>query len=573
VLNVRRLVRDYTTGARAFSELVPWLGLVDERTILNKDGSLLSCFQIEGVEIEGMEQVEADRYALLVEQALRNFDERTMVWTTVERSRTRRYPSAAFDNPVSALVDAEWKKSFDASRQYLNRHYLSILTLPPAGPDSFFEHVAQQIRQAGISVPAALAAATRRSLTWRDAYVYHREALLDSLLAHRARIGAFAETMNAIGLVPLTSSALVGFLHDRCSPANAGCDVKVPAVPFYLDAMLVDNTLTRSPDRLSFRGDKERHCMCVSVKDWPEMLQPGLLDALLSVQGEISISGAFRFMPQEKARQLIQKMEKHHLNLSKTLLAYIKEGFTHQESAQIDAGRLALADDASDALAEMSGGGRMFGHYNLTIAAYGDTREECEATLMEVTKRLRNLGYLLVRETMHLLCVDNAGTTSCDRAMVPGPYRQPGRHDADPHGQRGRPREPASDRAGVASNARADGPAYRTVDAVLFQFSSRRPGAHPGRRPIARGEIDVRQLPDLAVQEVSRQPGVHFRQGLLLPHPDDAAGRAAYQSPRPAGTGRTESDAAAGQQRGLALAGEMDRNPAHVPRLRIAGGR
>lgn len=46
---------------------------------------------------------------------------------------------------------------------------------------------------------------------------------------------------------------------------------------------------------------------------------------------------------------------------------------------------------------------RSYGYYNCTVVSYGDSEEEADGTLRLVNQVLQRRGYMLVRETMHLL--------------------------------------------------------------------------------------------------------------------------------------------------------------------------
>jgi type IV secretion system protein VirB4 len=68
-----------------------------------------------------------------------------------------------------------------------------------------------------------------------------------------------------------------------------------------------------------------------------------------------------------------------------------------------DEGRVLLAEDAAAALTELTAVNRAFGYYNLTVLAYGRDRDAAEATAKQIAKLLRRCGFLVVRESLHLL--------------------------------------------------------------------------------------------------------------------------------------------------------------------------
>src|SRR5690606_32422018 len=83
---------------------------------------------------------------------------------------------------------------------------------------------------------------------------------------------------------------------------------------------------------------------------------PGALDAILAVDGEVTISHCFRFLDKDVAEKIIRDTERHNLNLSVPLFSRISSALMNQEPTRINSGRLQLAEDAQDALASLTRG-------------------------------------------------------------------------------------------------------------------------------------------------------------------------------------------------------------------------
>lgn len=62
-----------------------------------------------------------------------------------------------------------------------------------------------------------------------------------------------------------------------------------------------------------------------------------------------------------------------------------------------------MAEDAHDALTEMTTENRTYGYYNLTVMTYGTTRQESENTLRIINQILMRRWFISIRENMHLL--------------------------------------------------------------------------------------------------------------------------------------------------------------------------
>ena len=402
MLNLRKFLLNYEKGARSLAELVPWMILVRPDMVLNKDMSLLVCYAFEGIDSEGMEDQEIDRYAALVQHAYRNCNEHVTVWTTVVRRRTRDYPEGTFPDPISRFLDDEWKKTFTEGMQYSNRHYLSLLYSPSGGNEGFWGMVGYFTRMENHGYIRALLESFKACLLKRWSF-----ALLQGVLDRNIRefgdvLKSVEDALTDIHLVRLENQPLLEFLHDRVSPASDGQPVAFPNIPAYLDGFLADNDLKAEDTFLRFRHNETVYAAVMSIKDWPQMTWPGVYDELLSIPGEITLSQVFRFVERGRAEKYIRSVEKHNRFLQVPLVGHLKAAWSQQPARVINPGRSALARDAGDALSDLTTGDTLFGYYNLSLVSFGASKEVAEETLKQASRILQRQGYLTVRESMHI---------------------------------------------------------------------------------------------------------------------------------------------------------------------------
>lgn len=403
MLNLADTKARYESKGTPYSELIPWMMLARSDMALNKDGGLLVCYRFDGVDIENLQRIDSDRYAMIVEHAMRVFDERITVWWTVDRRRTHEYPEGTFPDDISAGIDAERRTEFMSGRQFANKHYLSILFSQNSGSDGFMDKIGYFSTIVGHGFLRSVWEALKATYLRRSAFALDAARIDSEARRFDEMLAAFDETVKDINLKRMHEGDLMSFLHDRCNPASNGQPVNMPQIPVYVDGWIPDNTMYVGHDLLLFESNDPVYVAGASVKDWPELTEPGLLDELLRVPGEITISQCFRYTAQEKSRKFIDGIRKHNLNTQKSLMTYLKEAITNTESDRKDEGKVAAAADASAALASLTTQNRVFGYYNLTVLSYGSTAAESEDTMKYVSQVLRQSGFLVVREKLHLL--------------------------------------------------------------------------------------------------------------------------------------------------------------------------
>jgi len=118
---------------RSSAEFIRWLLPLDDRIVLNKDGSLLACFDFSGMDLDSTSNAEINQVRSQLLYAIEQLQEESLVigWQ-VRRRVTKRYPSAEFPDPVSQRIDDAQRASFLSDVQFINRHSVTLSMYPAA---------------------------------------------------------------------------------------------------------------------------------------------------------------------------------------------------------------------------------------------------------------------------------------------------------------------------------------------------------------------------------------------------------------------------------------------------------
>lgn len=396
MLNLLKRAMQVERQERGLAELLPWMLFLRPNLVLNKDGSLMACYQVKGMAVEGVGGDAIDQGALMLEQALRQLDHRYSLWFTVHRSRWHEVDKSCFVNPGSARMNQLYQDDFHRRPHYRNQHYCSLLFRP---------ETMQGIWQT-LFTPRG---GSLKNRLW--AGLFHREALKFKREVLDTRVRKFEETLvhfesliADLGLVRLQDEHLAGFLNRCASPTRSTEGWVRPPQQGYLDSQLGEDSLEVQADHLRFSGVAQTAVSgALSVKGWPSETWPEMLDEVLSVPAELTLSQVFRVVDSDSAKRVIKNVQRFHLNLQKSMFSYFREALVGEESAVQDTGRAVSAADARDALTDMAAARRLFGYLNLTIMVHAAHREELEEGLKQVAASIRQNGFLLLRERLHLV--------------------------------------------------------------------------------------------------------------------------------------------------------------------------
>ncbi len=385
---------------QALAELLPWLSLLGDALVVCKDGSLLACFAITGLEADAVDPDQSARAAERIEQAIRGLDERHTVWSLFQRRRVHAYQAGQFPHPVTAFIDQLHGQRFLHGQQFSNSHTLAVLFTPTTG---------EQRWKAALSLLRSGRWLQLPSLLLRQIQRVHGFAGQQAFLASQARgfeaqLEGFAGTLAALRLQRLQGESLLGFLDQCASPTRSVGKVRNPAPALLLDAALGQDQLAVGAERLHFRGASgERWMAALGIKAWPDHTLPGVIEGLLHLPGELCIAQVFRVVAPAAAKAHIQSVQRFHLNLQRSAFSFLREAVFGEPGRVQDDTRGIAAEEARQALADLGQHRQVYGYYNLSVLVLAESCDALEPLVREAAVTVRAAGFLVLREHLHLL--------------------------------------------------------------------------------------------------------------------------------------------------------------------------
>ena len=212
---------EYRRKAQSLADFLPWAALIAPGIILNKDGSLQRTARFRGPDLNSATPAELVGAARRLNNALRRLASGWAIFVEASRNPAEDYPQSTFPDPVSALIDAERRAQFEeAGSHFESAYYLTFVFLPPA------EETARA-----------------------EAWLYEGRAGDGYVDAHEVVKGFIDRTDRTLALIEgfmpeaawLSDAETLTYLHACISTKRHR--VRVPDVPMYLDAFLVDELL------------------------------------------------------------------------------------------------------------------------------------------------------------------------------------------------------------------------------------------------------------------------------------------------------------------------------------------
>jgi type IV secretion system protein VirB4 len=363
-----RLTADSREIAREQSAArhLPYSHHVDERTIATHDGRLMQFIRLKGLLFETADSDELNYRAELRDAMLRAIGtSRFAIYHHILRRRIDVDLDGEFPDQFSADLDRRWKQRQAAKQLYVNELVLTVVRRPLQGKIGLLDRLRSGPRRAtGETLNNDL-----RQLTSAV------EGLMSALAAYGPELLGVQREGDALFSEPLEflSYLLNGEQRPVClAHEDIANYLPTRRISFGQEAIELGPTVH---EPRGFIG-------MLSVKDYPGFTTPGMLDDILRLPFEMTVSQSFAFVER------------------KAVLDRMNLAIRRMRSAEDEA--VSLRSELSIAKDEVAAGRAAFGEHHTSFAIRGNTLEQVDEGIAEVSAALADLGIIAVREEIAL---------------------------------------------------------------------------------------------------------------------------------------------------------------------------
>jgi type IV secretion/conjugal transfer VirB4 family ATPase len=365
---------EYRNRNTRLADFLPWVALVGDGVVLNKDGSFQRTARFRGPDLDSAVPAELVAVAGRLNNAFRRLGSGWAIFVEAQRHEAATYPDSRFPDPASALVDAERKAGFEeAGAHFESSYFLTFLYLPPAEDAARAESWLYEGRERrGADAHEALrgfADRTDRILQLVDAFMPECAWLDD------------AETLT--------------YLHSTVSTRRHR--VHVPETPIYLDALVADQPLTGGLEpRL---GDM--HLRILTIVGFPTATTPGILDELNRLAFPYRWSTRAVLLDKTDATKLLTRIRRQWFAKRKSIAAILKEVMTNEASVLVDTDAANKAADADLALQELGADYAGQAYVTATVTVWDADPRIAAEKLRLVEKVIQGRDFTAMPETIN----------------------------------------------------------------------------------------------------------------------------------------------------------------------------
>jgi len=347
---------------------LPYARHVDDQTIETRDGLLIQVIQVRGLLFETADTDEISYRKRLRDAALQAIgSSRYAVYHHIIRREAEVALDADYRDGFTQKLDAAWRARLSARKLYVNDLFLTLVRRPLQGNVGGLDRLRKRFGKVVEQLDASRYELQQLNQT--------RDALIASLGSYDPRVLTVYSTKqgHCSEVLEFLSYLFNGEMRPVLLPMqDVGDYLPYRRISFGQDAI-----------ELGRAGVSPRQFLgLVSVKDYPGQTAPGMLDELLRLPFELTISQSFGFVERQAA-------------LSRMNLA-----LRRMRSAEDEA--LSLRAELTDAKDDVAAGRASFGEHHMTVAVRGNSPEVVHEGVAEVQSALADLGIMSVREDIAL---------------------------------------------------------------------------------------------------------------------------------------------------------------------------
>ncbi|TPW28123.1 conjugal transfer protein TrbE [Pararhizobium mangrovi] len=366
---------EYRRTATRLADFLPWVALVGDGVVLNKDGSFQRTARFRGPDLDSAVPAELVAVAGRLNNAFRRLGSGWALFVEAERHTGGHYPDSRFPDAASALVDAERKADFEEEgAHYESSYFLTLVYLPPAEDAARAERFLYEGRE---RAEGADARETLRGFVDRTDRVLQ---LVESFMPACAWLGD-AETLT--------------YLHSTVSTKRQR--VRVPETPIYLDALLADQPLTGGLEPMLGAA----HLRILTVTGFPSATTPGILDDLNRLAFAYRWSTRAILLDKTDATKLLTRIRRQWFAKRKSVAAILKEVMTNEASALVDTDAHNKAMDVDAALQELGADMAGQAYVTATVTVWDEDPRIADEKLRLVEKVVQGRDFTAMTETVN----------------------------------------------------------------------------------------------------------------------------------------------------------------------------
>ena len=370
------MIKEYQDEKNKLSTYIPWIAMIDEGVILNKNGTFQKTLKFRGYDLDSATIYELQNSNGRLNNILARFEGNWTMHIEARRVHSKEYESTEIENFALKLIDDERKNKFQSGTYFESEYYLTLTYLTSVDTEKKLKNFFIEEEKTAENIDKSLE-------NFKKEFKEIKGLFKDLFLE----------------VQELSKEETYEYLHSCVSIKNH--KIIVPEVPMYISNYLCDSDMVGGlKPKL---GNK--HMRCISLQGFPNFTVPCMFDELNRLGFEYRWVTRFMFLSKQEALSKLEKKWKATFSGRISMLKRVMMELTgDKEPTKIDEDALEKADEINTQLNLTRADILAQGFYCCAIVVYGDTSEEVDDRALEIEKTINKLGFITINETVN--CVE-----------------------------------------------------------------------------------------------------------------------------------------------------------------------
>lgn len=370
------MIKEYQDEKNKLSTYIPWIAMIDEGVILNKNGTFQKTLKFRGYDLDSATIYELQNSNGRLNNVLTRLEGNWTMHIEARRVHSKEYESTEIENFALKLIDDERKNKFQSGTYFESEYYLTLTYLTSVDTEKKLKNFFIEEEKTTENIDKSLE-------NFKKEFKEIKGLFKDLFLE----------------VQELSKEETYEYLHSCVSIKNH--KIIVPEVPMYISNYLCDSDMVGGlKPKL---GNK--HMRCISLQGFPNFTVPCMFDELNRLGFEYRWVTRFMFLSKQEALSKLEKKWKATFSGRISMLKRVMMELTgDKEPTKIDEDALEKADEINTQLNLTRADILAQGFYCCAIVVYGDTSEEVDDRALEIEKTINKLGFITINETVN--CVE-----------------------------------------------------------------------------------------------------------------------------------------------------------------------
>jgi type IV secretion/conjugal transfer VirB4 family ATPase len=360
-------VKEFTDGPAGFPSLINYFEFIDEGVVLNRDGSLLSCFYYRGPDMDSSLGEEEDQLIAQVNNIFQTFGNGWSVHFDLIRIPAIDYPADNhFNNTTSLLIEKKRREEYQKEGEHFENTYIISFSYMPSVADS--DKV--------------------NNMLVKNAAKQEISSLKFSVNVFNQKLAEFeGNIVNRIQIKRMASHEVMTYLH-RCISGQKQ-EVPVPNPPCYLNHYLGAHEFVGGHEP----AVDDNFVGIVTLTQFPYENFSGILNVLSSLPFEYRFNTRFRFYDPVDALGVIEEYQGKYMAMKYSTAQMIMGAFGKDPRNDPDAANrsvLTKIEETKVAQESLELGEVNFGYATFVVVVFDKNKSTCKRKTEFIRDLLNN---------------------------------------------------------------------------------------------------------------------------------------------------------------------------------------